>query len=494
MDAASTESPIMRLSDILLMRGLVRIEDIDAALARQRQAGGKLGESLIALGMMTMQQLGSVLDETPAMPRNVAETGVHRLSLINLLLKFMRVGSYETIFDLSDGMKLPQGVVQELVDEAIAQQLLQVLGSANVGIVRYIRYALSDRGRVAASEAVEQSQYLGPAPVSLASFQAQVTKQAVTNEKLDQATLRKGFSDLVMPDSHLRRLAPAISAGRTILLYGPPGNGKTSIGTRVASLFRDVIYIPYAIEVGGQIIKMFDASLHHRFKPATTGEAAAAPAGASASVQLEMFDSRWVACRRPVVMAGGELSLDMLDLRFDPETRYYDAPLHMKALNGVFLIDDFGRQKVAPTDLLNRWIIPLENRIDYLKLHTGMSFTIPFDELVIFSTNLAPQDLMDPAFLRRIPYKMKLEGPDHAEYSTIFERVAASQGLTISQEAIRYVIERLTSANFELAYFQPKFVCEQVSQVCRCFDLKPEMTRRLIDDALANLYVELGPQ
>ena len=482
----------MRLCDILVMRGLVRVEDIEAALARQRQAGGKLGESLIALGMMTMQQLGSVLDETPAMPRSVAETGVHRLSLISLLLKFMRVGSYETVFDLADCMKLPQGVVQELVDEAIAQQLLQVLGSANIGIVRYIRYALSDRGRVAASEAVEQSQYLGPAPVSLASFQEQVRKQAVTNEKLDQATLRRGFSDLVMPDSHLRRLAPAISAGRTILLYGPPGNGKTSIGTRVASLFRHVIYIPYAIEVGGQIIKMFDASLHHRFKSAGT-EDAANPASQGGSVQLEVFDARWVACRRPVVMAGGELSLDMLDLRFDPETRYYDAPLHMKALNGVFLIDDFGRQKVAPTDLLNRWIIPLENRIDYLKLHTGMSFTIPFDELVIFSTNLAPQDLMDPAFLRRIPYKMKLEGPDHAEYATIFERVAASQGLTISQDAIRYVIDRLTGEKFELAYFQPKFVCEQVSQVCRCFDLPPEMTRDLIDDALANLYVELGP-
>ncbi len=479
----------MRLGDVLLMRGLVRSTDIDSALERQREQGGRLGDNLVALGFMTTEQLFTVMNETPFMPRSVAETGVSRGLLLGLLLKFMRVVSCETLPELSARLCVPHSVVQELIDEAVSQKLVHVLGSINSGIVRYIRYALSDQGRDAAGDALSQAQYLGPAPVSLAAFQAQVAKQKITNERLDLETLRQALSGLILSDHTINRLLPAVSAGRTLLLYGPPGNGKTSIGTRIADLFAGPVFIPYAIEVSGQIIKMYDESLHRPFLEAGPDSAASSNAG----VQIEAFDGRWVACRRPVATAGGEMTVDMLDLRWDPQTKCYDAPLHMKALNGVFLIDDFGRQRVDPAELLNRWIIPLENRYDFLKLNTGITFKLPFDELVIFSTNLEPADLMDPAFLRRIPYKMQMLGPSPAEYRQIFERAASAEGLGFSQAAFDYVVERLNGdGRYQLASFQPKFICEQAAQVCRCFNLEPELTVELVTDALENLYVGIS--
>ena len=478
----------MRLGDVLLMRGMVRDADLESAVERQRQQGGRLGENLIALGLLSTEQLYAVISDTPVMPRNVAETGVSPGVLLGLTLKFMRVASCETLPELSRRLLLAQSVLQEILDDAVVQKLVYVVGSVT-GIVRTMRYALSDQGRVAAGEAMEQTQYMGPAPVSLAAFVSQVEKQPIGGHILDGATLRRAFAGLILSDQTIDRLVPAVSSGRTVLLYGPPGNGKTSIGTRIAGLFTDPVFIPYAIEVGGQIIKMHDPSLHRPFMEERADSAATLNTG----VQIEAFDARWAACKRPVAVAGGEMTLDMLDLRWDAGTRCYDAPLHMKALNGVFLIDDFGRQKVHPTDLLNRWIIPLENRIDYLKLNTGITFKLPFDELVIFSTNLAPADLMDPAFLRRIPYKIELLGPSRAEYRQIFERAAAAFGLTLTDAAFDHVVERLTAqGRFELASFQPRFICEQAAQVCRCFRLAPELTQALAAAALENLYVGIS--
>jgi hypothetical protein len=481
----------VRLGDILLMRGLVRPPELDAAVERQRQQGGRLGENLIALGFISTEQLYGVIEDTPVMPRTVSETGIARGLLLGLVLKFMRLQSCETLPELSRNLHLGHAVIQEIIDDATTQKLVHVLGSVSVGVVRYMRYALSDNGRDAAGEAMEQTQYLGPAPVSLASYQRQVSRQKITNAVLDMDDLRRAFAGMVLSDHTIRRMLPAISAGRTVLLYGPPGNGKTSVGTRIASLFTDPIFIPHAVEVGGQIIKVFDPSLH---KPFLEAAPAAVPAS-NTGVQIESFDARWTACRRPIAMAGGEMTLDMLDLRWDPITQCYDAPLHMKALNGVFLIDEFGRQKVNPTDFLNRWIVPLESRIDYLKLNTGITFMLPFDELVIFSTNLEPRDLMDPAFLRRIPYKLQMLGPSLDEYREIFLKAAAMKKITITQDAFNYIVEQLTHENrFQLAAFQPFFLCDQVAQVCKCFKIKPEMTVELAADALENLYVGIVTQ
>ncbi len=480
----------MRLADILMIKGLVASADLDAAFERQRQLGGRLAENLIALGLMTTEQLYAVMEETPVMPRNVAETGLPRGLLLGLMLKFIRIQGCETVPELGDRMHVPNAVVQELIDEATTQKLVHVLGSVSTGVMRYMRYALSDAGRNAATEAMEQTQYLGPAPVSLAAYQSQILKQKISKEVFDIAAMRQAFVGMVLSDNAVKRLAPAISAGKTVLLYGPPGNGKTSVGTRIAGMYADPVFIPYAVEVGGQIIKIHDPTLH---KPFLNGKAEAA--SNATGVQIEAFDARWLASRRPIAMAGGEMTLDMLDLRWDPVTKTYDAPLHMKALNGVFLIDDFGRQKVNPTDFLNRWIVPLENRIDYLKLNTGVTFSLPFDELVIFSTNLEPNDLMDPAFLRRIPYKIQMVGPSREEYQEIFIRAAQARGLTVTQAAFEYVVEALTrTGKFQLAAFQPYFLCDQVAQVCRCFRLKPEMTVDLVSDALENLYVGIAAQ
>jgi len=477
----------IRLGDILIGRGLVTLEGINKATERQRTFGGRLGENLVALGLVTPEQLAKVMHDTPPMPKTMAETGIAQGNLMGLMLKFMHLEACEIEPDLTARIKLPQRLVQQMLDECVQRALIQSLGSVNLGNMTYIRYKLSERGRALALEAMSQNLYLGPAPVPLAAFQEQVIRQRITNEVLDAAALRSSFDGLVVPEQYLRKIGPAINAGRTVLLFGPPGNGKTTIATRVATLFKDVVYIPYAVEVDGQIIKVHDVSLH---KPAIDKETSGGITGGG--ITYEPFDERWAACKRPVAIAGGELTLEMLDLQFGPETKFYEAPLHVKALNGVFLIDDFGRQQVSAESLLNRWIVPMESRIDYLKLNTGKSFSLPFDELLIFSTNLHPSDLMDPAFLRRIPYKIKLFEPTVPEYRIIFDGVAKSRGLELPDDVFEFIVERLTvSTKYGLAYYQPKFICDQVIEACKYEGVAPFFSIALAGEALANLYVEI---
>jgi len=477
----------MRLGEILLRRGLVTDADIEAALALQHTEGGRLGDNLIALGRLTAEQLAAVINAAPALPTDLAETGIPPRNLLNLLLKFMMIESCETILDLAERMKLPRRIVQQLMDDAVQHRFVEAKGAAG-SLALSIRYALSEAGRVAAKEALEQSLYMGPAPVCLAAYQEQLGKQRISNEMLDVEAMRKGFSGLVVPDHYLRKLLPAVNAGRSVLMFGPPGNGKTTLATRIASLFRDIVYIPYAVEVAGQIIKIFDPTLH---KPVAAETAL--PASSGIGLRRDEFDPRWVACSRPVALAGGELTLEMLDLQYSSETGFYDAPLHVKAFNGMFLIDDFGRQKFSPNDLLNRWIVPMENQIDFLKLNTGASFSLPFDVLLIFSTNLQPSDLMDAAFLRRIQYKIKLFAPSRDEYRQIFDGVAKSRGLVVSDEVFDFVVERLSRhSQHGLAYYQPRFICDQVVEACKSFKQPPQLTIEMAAEALSNLYFDIA--
>jgi hypothetical protein len=250
-------------------------------------------------------------------------------------------------------------------------------------------------------------------------------------------------------------------------------------------VFNDVIYVPYAISVEGQIIRFFDPSIHVPIAPSDSDDE-----GAVSFVRNAEFDARWVACKRPFVVTGGELTLEMLDLRYDETGHFYEAPLHVKALGGCFVIDDFGRQLVSPTNLLNRWIVPLENRVDYLKLHTGKSFSIPFEELVIFSTNLEPEDLMDGAFLRRLPYKIEVGSPSLPIFKRIFEKECARQGLPLSEEAFNVIVNKITKEKgLDLAAFQPRFIIDQVVATCRFMGQSAHFEPRFIDYALDNLRV-----
>ena len=473
----------MQLGDMLIARGLVTHADIEAALERQTREGGRLGENLIAMGLVTADQIAAVVNSAPAIPSSVADTGITERNLLYLMIKFMHVEACETILQLAERMKLPRRVLQQLVEDAIHQRLLGATGATS-DLALSTHYALTESGRTAAREALDQNVYMGPAPVSLAGYREQVEKQRITNEMMDEETLRGGFSGLVVPQYMFRRLLPAINAGRSVLLYGPPGNGKTTLSTRIAGLFKDVVYIPYAVEVAGQIIKVYDPQIHRPLHQEAT-----APAAAGLGLQRETVDQRWVACARPVVMTGGEMTMEMLDLQWNHEARFYDAPLHVKALNGMMLIDDFGRQKFPPNDLLNRWIVPMENQIDFMKLNTGASFTLPFDVLLIFSTNLQPGDLMDPAFLRRIQYKIKLFEPTREEYRQIFDAVAKGRGLTFDDDVFDHVVEMLVP--FGLAYYQPRFICDHVLETCKSFKYVPKLTKELAGEALANLYVDI---
>jgi energy-coupling factor transporter ATP-binding protein EcfA2 len=478
----------MRLGELLIAQGLVKHADIEEATTLQRTQGGRLGEILISLGKLTEKQLDSIIHQTPTPPRNLSEVGIPSASLLQLLMKMMFQQARNTVFDLARALKLPNSIVQELVDDAARRDMIQPMGSVTHGAVSQIRYALSDRGRTTAIEGLQRNPYVGPAPVSLEAFQRQIEAQRITNELTNRDTLVRAFEGLVVPEHFLRKIGPAINAGRTILLFGPPGNGKTTLATRIGRLFRHVIYVPHAVEIEGQIMTVYDPSVHKRVEPE---EAAPVRTG----VRREEFDHRWVPCRRPIVTAGGELQLDMLDLNTSPETRFYEAPLHVKALNGIFLIDDFGRQQVSPESLLNRWILPMESRIDYLKLNTGRSFQLPFDELLVFSTNLDPADLMDPAFLRRIPYKIKLYAPTEPEYRQIFDSVAAYHGLTLDDHMFDLIVNRLTiQYSCKLAYYQPAFICSQIVANCKYEGRTPRFTESFVMSALSNLYVHIAEQ
>ncbi len=477
----------MLLGDILVARGLCSAEDVSRAFERQKKEGGRLGDNLVALGIVTVEQLRDVFSAAPAQPQTIEDVGLDEAEILKLMMKAIHAENIESPAQIADAIKLPFTIVGKLIKEADDRKFLEPLTNSGATTLANMRYALTASGRAYAADAMEQNMYVGPIPVSIDAFRERVIMQRITKERIDRETIDKSFSDLVVTEEFIQQIGPAINSGRSILLYGPPGNGKTSVAERVGSIYEDIVYVPYAFHVDGQIIKMFDLGIH---KPLTQVDSDNRPQ----TLRKENFDQRWVPCRRPTVITGGELTLDMLDLQYSESAKFYQAPMHVKALGGTFIIDDFGRQIVKPVDLLNRWIVPLESRVDYLKLHTGKSFQIPFDELVIFSTNLAPADLMDPAFLRRIPYKLPTEAPSRETFHAIFRKVAEQADMSLPDDIFDYVMTELRENNdFPLACYQPKFVVDQVIDACKYDGVAPDFKHDLVAMAMGNLYTKDTP-
>ena len=485
----------MLLGDLLVANGVVSREDIREAIERQKTVGGLLGENLVALKVVTAEQLQEVIATFPDPPKNIADTGLKASFIENLALKLMYVHSYETPTEVAAALKLSATITNEVLDTARDKGLLEVLGSSGAMLASELRFALTGKGREWAIEALEQCQYIGAAPVPLSAYCDQIERQAMSTERVGQDVLTRNVSHLVLPDGFIDHLGPAVNSGRAVLLYGPPGNGKSSIAEAIGASFEGIVYIPFAIEVDGQVIKVFDPTVHDIAgeEEEPKDKVRAIVDDDDVPLRKEDIDERWVGCKRPVMITGGELTLDMLDFRYDTTSKFYEAPLQVKAMNGVFIIDDFGRQAVAPKDLLNRWIIPLEKRVDYLALHTGKKFLIPFDELVIFSTNLSPTDLMDEAFLRRIPYKISMERPSVEDFIQIFVMVCEDKKIELPEDLIDYVMESFYKKQGEkLASHHPKFIVERIIDKSRYTGGVPNLDRVSVDFALRNLSIRGG--
>jgi len=476
----------MRLGDLLVRVKKVTEEDVTKALARQAEQGGRLGDNLVAIGAISKSTLESFIHRIPNEPANIAATGLEEADLLALLMRLIYTGRLESNRQFVEAIKLPYHIVLDLVQMAVDRQLLRTLGTRDAESVVDMRYVLTEAGRLWTIDALERLRYVGPAPVTLNQFTDQVSLQKLTNEIVSFQRIRESFKGLTFDDSIIEQCGPALNSGRAILLYGPPGNGKSSVAHCLGNIFADVIYVPYAVSVEGQIIRVHDSSLH-----VPLSIEGARDQNSTSFVRTEEYDARWVPCRRPFVLAGGELTLEMLDLRYDPHANFYEAPLHLKALGGCFVIDDFGRQLVSPTNLLNRWIVPLESRVDYLKLHTGKTFSIPFEELIIFSTNLDPEDLMDTAFLRRLPYKIEVGGPSLENYRKIFLNECAHRGMELTGDVFDFIVHKIVEdKGLEPAAYHPRFIVDQVASTCRFMGEEPHFEHRFIEYAIDNLRVK----
>ena len=419
----------------------------------------------------------------PAEPRDLRETGLSPVMMRDILLKTIFRTNLGLVSELSRAIALPNPLTQALIEAARAQRLSEAMGTLSATSGPEMAYQLTDAGKARALEALKQSEYFGAMPVPLQAYAAQMKRQSVRDIKLTRADLIASMGHLILPADLISNLGPAVTSGRSVLMYGPPGNGKSSISNGIRDAMGDCIYVPRAIEYSGQVITVYDPIVH-----------TLAPEQASDPNALRRsgprWDTRYVYCQRPTVITGGELTLDLLDLKYNAVARTYQAPLQLKASGGIFIVDDLGRQAEPPQKLVNRWIVPLEEGRDILQLQSGEKFTVPFDTLVIFSTNYHPNEIFDGAALRRIFFKIKIDGPTQDMFLKIFAMVARKKNMPLDEPSIIHLLRhKYPTIDNNFANYQPGFLIDQIIAICEFEGVAYHMTPDLIDRAWANMFV-----
>ncbi|MBD3786458.1 MAG: ATPase [Sphingomonadales bacterium] len=421
--------------------------------------------------------------QPPPQPKALAETGLSTVMMRDILLKTMFRTNMDTVAGLAKLIALPLTLTQELIDLCRQQRLVEATGTLHANANGEMGYQLSDSGKARALDALSQSEYYGAMPVPLEHYHVQMKRQSIRNIQLTRDQLTRAMGHLILPPMLIDQLGPAVSSGRSILMYGPPGNGKSSISNGIRDAIGDRIYIPRAVEYAGQVITVFDPIIH-----------TAAPEEAQDPTALRRtgprYDARYVYSDRPTVVTGGELSLDMLDLTYNPTARTYTAPLQMKASGGVFIVDDLGRQAEPPQKLVNRWIVPLEESRDILALQSGEKFEVPFDTLVIFSTNFHPNQIFDKAALRRIFFKIKIDGPNQSDFLKIFSLVAKKKKMPLDEKALIHLLKvKYPTIDNVYANYQPVFLIDQMIAICNFEGIPYQMSPELIERAWSNMFV-----
>ncbi|XDA97464.1 ATPase [Sulfitobacter sp. LCG007] len=419
----------------------------------------------------------------PPPPRRLEEMKLPVTMMRDIVLKTIFRKNAGMVSELSRAICLPIPVTQELIDMAREQRLLEAMGTLNANNGNEMGYQLTDAGKARALDALAQSEYYGAMPVPLDVYAEQVRRQSVRNLQITRERLTAAMGHLILPDTLIDQLGPAVSAGRSILMYGPPGNGKSSISNGIRDALGDRVYVPRAIEYAGQVITVYDPIVH---------SAADAQVDDPTSLRRTLrYDTRYVCCERPTVITGGELSLSMLDLVYNPTARTYQAPLQLKSTGGIFIVDDLGRQAEPPQALVNRWIVPLEEGRDILALQSGEKFEVPFDTLVIFSTNFHPNAIFDQAALRRIFFKIKIDGPSQENFLKIFAMVARKRGMPLDEATLIHLLKvKYPTIDNVYANYQPIFLIDQMMSICDFEGIPYQMSPALIDRAWANMFVK----
>jgi predicted ATPase with chaperone activity len=464
------------IGERLKKRGKIICDQLQKALERQRIHGGRLGHNIVALGFLSENELSSFFEVVPEVPKSVEESGLSFPFIKDLILKHGKIIREFTLQEMGERTGLPLSIVDKAIVALRKEFLIEVKGAGQLTKFAF-RLALTDAGRNRATELLEVCRYSGPAPVPFDQYRSMVETQTVKSIFVDEKNIRDAFANIVVGEQIFRRLGPAVSSGKEIFLYGPSGNGKTTIAETIGKVLPGKIYMPYAVQVYDDIITVFDSTTHVAAEP---------------EVDPSSLDNRWVLAKRPVVMVGGEMTLKGLDLDFNPISKFYEAPLQMKANNGLFIVDDFGRQQVDPQNFMNRWIVPLERRTDFLTLQTGVKIEIPFDQLVVFSTNLKPRDLVDEAFLRRLRYKIKIDHPELSEYREIFKRVCNSNDIEFREDAFDYLIENYyREKNIKFNSCHCRDIIDNIIDDAHYRGIKPELTKETISYAWESYFVKM---